>query len=85
MATPRTSIASDPQAARQRVERLAGEAEALEARGDITAANAVWERHRWASNALRSPEDLLREGLDLIATAQALSAAARTARPIRLS
>lgn len=85
MATRRAVIASDPRAARERISRLAHEAEKLEAGGDVAAASAVWERHRWALNGLRSPEELLGEGLELIATAQALSVAALTARPIRTS
>lgn len=83
MATTDRVIAADPQAARDRVERLADEATRLEAVGDRRAAALVWEERHWALNALRTPEDLLAEGLDLIATAQMLRNAAATARPYR--
>jgi hypothetical protein len=83
MATSERVIAADPQAARDRVARLASQATRLEAAGDFRAAAEAWDEHHWASNALRTPEDLLAEGLDLIATAQLLTAAAATARPHR--
>lgn len=83
MSSRQATIATDPQAARRRIEALAHEAEELEHDGRQQEAAAVWERHRWARNALRAPEDTLAEGLALIATAQALTAAARTARPTR--
>lgn len=85
MATTDREIAADPQAARDRVARLADEASRLESIGDRQAAAAVWDEHDWALNALRTPEELLAEGLDLIATAQMLTAAAATARPYRAS
>lgn len=85
MATTDRVIAADPQAARDRVARLANEASRLESVGDRQAAASVWDEHDWALNALRTPEDLLAEGLDLIATAQMLAAAAATARPYRAS
>lgn len=70
-------------AARERLVALADEASALEAAGRSDEAAVVWERHRWARNALRAPEELLAEGLDLIATAQSLTIAAQSARPTR--
>ncbi len=70
-------------AARERLAALADEAAALEAAGRSDEASVVWERHGWARNALRTPEDLLDEGLDLIATAQSLTIAAQSARPTR--
>ncbi|MFA4927672.1 MAG: hypothetical protein WC558_04095 [Patulibacter sp.] len=83
MATTERVIAADPQAARDRLARLVTLATSLEAAGDRQAAAEVWDEHHWASNALRTPEDLLAEGLDLIAAAQMLTAAATTARPYR--
>lgn len=81
MATTDRVIAADPQAARDRVARLRMQATNLEGAGELRAAAEVWDELHWATNALRSPEDLLAEGLDLIATAQLLTAAAATARP----
>lgn len=81
MSTRQATIATDPQVARRRIDALAKEATALETAGSPELAAAVWERHRWARNAVRRPEDTLAEGLDLIATAQALTTAARSARP----
>ncbi len=81
MATTDRVIAADPRAARERLARLAENALRLEDAGEHVAAAEVWDEHRWASNALRSPEDLLAEGLDLIATAQMLVSAGTTARP----
>lgn len=80
MSTRQATIATDPQAAQQRIDDLAKEATALDLVGSPERAAAVWERHRWARNAIRRPEDALAEGLDLIATAQALTVAARSAR-----
>jgi negative regulator of sigma E activity len=59
---------------RSRLEQASESAYAAEAAGDEAAVGEAWRRYRLIRDALRDPDELLAEGIELSQTAIALAA-----------